>query len=55
MLLWAIVFFVIAVIAGVFGFTGILVSTSLAIAKGLFFLFLILFVISLIMNFMRRP
>ncbi|MGM0499228.1 MAG: DUF1328 domain-containing protein [Bacillota bacterium] len=47
MLRYAIIFLVISVIAGLFGFRGV-AGTSQTIAKGLFILFLILFVITLI-------
>jgi uncharacterized membrane protein YtjA (UPF0391 family) len=47
MLYWAAVFFVIAIIAAVFGFGGIAAGAA-GIAKVLFFLFLILAVLSLI-------
>ena len=47
MLYWAAVFFVIAIIAAVFGFGG-LAAGAAGIAKVLFFLFLILAVLSLI-------
>jgi uncharacterized membrane protein YtjA (UPF0391 family) len=47
MLRWAAVFFIIAVIAAVFGFGGI-ASGSAEIARVLFFLFLVVFVVSLI-------
>jgi len=47
MLYWAVVFLVVAIIAGIFGFTGI-AGTSIWIAKILFFVFIILFVISLL-------
>ncbi len=47
MLYWAVVFLVIAIIAGVLGFTGVYLAAA-GIAKVLFFLFLVLFVISLI-------
>jgi uncharacterized membrane protein YtjA (UPF0391 family) len=47
MLRWALVFFVISLLAGVFGFTGIAVGSA-AIAKTLFFLALALFVVFLI-------
>src|SRR3546814_16017475 len=46
MLYWALVFFVLALIAGVFGFGGI-ASASAAIAQILFFIFLFLLVVSL--------
>lgn len=49
MLRWSIVFLVIAIIAGVFGFTGI-AGTALGIAKVLFFIFLALFIIALIVG-----
>ncbi len=55
MLSWAITFLVIALIAGVLGFGGIM-STSAGIAKILFVIFIILFIVSLIANAMRgRP
>ena len=47
MLSWALTFFLIAVVAAVFGFTGI-AGASAGIAQVLFFIFLALFVISLI-------
>jgi uncharacterized membrane protein YtjA (UPF0391 family) len=47
MLSWAIMFLVIALIAGVLGF-GIVAGTAAWIAKILFVVFLILFVVSLI-------
>jgi uncharacterized membrane protein YtjA (UPF0391 family) len=46
MLYWAILFLIVAIIAGLFGFTTI-AGTAVGIAKVLFFLFLILFVIFL--------
>jgi uncharacterized membrane protein YtjA (UPF0391 family) len=56
MLYWAVVFLVIAIIAGLFGFGGI-ASASADIARILFFIFLVLLVISLIMYVVRgrRP
>ena len=47
MLRWVLAFFVLAIIAGVFGFGGI-AEGSASIAKILFFLFLILFIVGLI-------
>ena len=47
MLRWALIFFVISIIAGVFGFTGV-AAGSAAIAKVLFFLAITLFAIFLI-------
>jgi uncharacterized membrane protein YtjA (UPF0391 family) len=46
MLHWALVFLVIALIAGVLGFSGVYVAAA-GIAKVLFFVFLVLFIISL--------
>ncbi|MDR3550784.1 MAG: DUF1328 domain-containing protein [Candidatus Babeliales bacterium] len=49
MLDWVIVFFILALVAGVLGFSGIEIM-SLEIAKILFVVFLVLFAISLIMR-----
>ena len=49
MLRYAIIFFVIAIIAAVFGFGGISAEAAW-IAKILFFVFLILFVVSLVLG-----
>lgn len=56
MLRWAAVFFVLAIVAGVLGFGGIAVATA-EIAKLLFFVFLIVFAVSLITGLVtsRRP
>jgi len=53
MLYWSLVFLVIALLAGLFGF-GLIAGTSYAIAKVLFFVFLVIFIISLIMGFSGR-
>ncbi|MFT3729021.1 MAG: DUF1328 domain-containing protein [Terricaulis sp.] len=53
MLSWALIFFVVAIIAAIFGFGGI-ATASAGIAQILFFLFLVLFVVSLIMGMARR-
>jgi len=47
MLRWSIIFLIIAIIAGLFGFTTI-AGASIAIAKVLFFIFIVLFIIMLI-------
>jgi uncharacterized membrane protein YtjA (UPF0391 family) len=47
MLRWALIFFIVSIIAGVFGFTGI-AAGSAAIAKTLFFVALTLFALFLI-------
>ena len=47
MLNWAITFLVIALIAAILGF-GVLAGTAMEIAKILFFVFIVLFIISLI-------
>ena len=49
MLYWALVFLVVAIVAGVLGF-GAIAGTSLAIAKVLFWVFLILFLVSLVLG-----
>lgn len=53
MLHYAVVFLVIALIAALFGFGGIAVG-AVEIAKVLFFIFLVLFVVSLIVGLFRR-
>lgn len=52
MLGWAITFFVIALIAAVFGFGGI-AAAAVDIAQIVFFIFLILFAVSLVMHVAR--
>lgn len=54
MLPYALGFFIVALIAAVFGFTGIAVAAA-GIAKLLFFVFVILFVLSLLAGIVRRP
>jgi uncharacterized membrane protein YtjA (UPF0391 family) len=54
MLSWAITFLVVALIAGVLGF-GVIAGTAAEIAKVLFFLFLVMFVVSLIFGRVRTP
>jgi uncharacterized membrane protein YtjA (UPF0391 family) len=53
MLNWALAFFLIAILAAIFGFGGIAVASA-GIAKLLFFLFLVLFLISLVAGLARR-
>ena len=53
MLYWALLFLLIAVLAAVFGFTGISLLAA-GVAKILFFLFLVLFIISLVVHVTRR-
>ena len=53
MLRYALIFFIVALIAALFGFTGIAVGAA-EIAKILFFIFLILFVVSLVAGLIRR-
>ena len=49
MLSWAVTFLIIALIAAVLGFGGI-AGTAVGIAKILFFVFLVLFVVSLLVG-----
>ncbi|MCC7335055.1 MAG: DUF1328 domain-containing protein [Pirellulaceae bacterium] len=49
MLGWALTFLVIALIAGVLGF-GVIAGTAASVAKVLFFVFLVLFIIGLVMG-----
>jgi uncharacterized membrane protein YtjA (UPF0391 family) len=49
MLGWALIFFVVAIIAGVLGFGGI-AGAAAGIAQILFFIFLVLLAVSLVMH-----
>ncbi len=53
---WALVFLIIALLAAFFGFTGVYVAAA-GIAKVLFFVFLVLFIVSLLAGggWGRRP
>lgn len=53
MLGWTVTFLIIALIAAVFGFGGVAVAAA-GIARILFFIFLILFVASLLGGLIRR-
>jgi uncharacterized membrane protein YtjA (UPF0391 family) len=53
MLAWAVAFFLIAIVAAILGFTGVAVGAA-SIAKVLFFVFVVLFLISLIGGMLRR-
>ena len=53
MLTWAVIFLIIALLAGVFGFRNVQ-GVAIQIAKVLFFLFLVLFVISLVYGLVSR-
>lgn len=54
MLFWALCFFVIAVIAGLFGF-GFIASAFASVAQILFFVFVVLLVFALLRAFTARP
>ena len=53
MLGWAVVFLIVAIVAAIFGFGGI-VEAATDIAMILFVIFLILFIVSLISGLVRR-
>ena len=53
MLRWTILFLVVALIAAIFGFTGVALAAA-GIAKVVFFLFVVLFLISLVTGLGRR-
>lgn len=52
MLGWALTFLVVALIAGVLGFTSV-AGAAMGIAKILFWVFLILFAVSVVMHLLR--
>lgn len=49
MLRWALIFLVIGLVAGILGFTGV-AGASIAIAKTLFYIFLVIFLVLLILG-----
>ncbi len=53
MLDWALIFFIVAIVAGLFGFRKV-EGAAVSIAKVLFFIFLVLFIISLITGLVNR-
>jgi uncharacterized membrane protein YtjA (UPF0391 family) len=53
MLRWALGFFVVALIAALLGFTGVALAAA-GIAKIIFYLFLILFLLTLVGHLLRR-
>ncbi len=53
MLYWALVFFIVAIIAAAFGFGGIAAGAE-TIALWLFWIFIIIFLVTLILGLMRR-
>ncbi len=52
MLGWALMFLLVALVAGLFGFGG-LASASVGIAQVLFFIFLLGFLVSLVVHLLR--
>ncbi len=52
MLTWAVAFFIIAIVAAIFGF-GNIAAGATSIAQILFFVFLVLFVLSLVASLVR--
>ena len=50
LLKWALIFFVVAFIAAVFGFTNI-AAAAVGISKILFFIFLVIFIVLLVLAF----
>lgn len=58
MLYWALVFFIVSLVAGIFGFGGVASATA-GIAQLLFYVFLVFFVVTLIAGLAgggtRRP
>jgi uncharacterized membrane protein YtjA (UPF0391 family) len=53
MLHYALVFFIVAILTAIFGFSGIAVGAA-QIAQGLFFVFVVLFVVSFVLGILKR-
>lgn len=54
MLRWSLIFFIVAVFAGIFGFTGV-AAGAMQIAQVLFTIFIFLFLITLLIAMLLRP
>ena len=52
MLYWALIFFIVALVAALFGFTNIARGAA-SISKFLFFIFVVLFIVALLMAVFR--
>ncbi len=52
MLRWALIFLVVALVAAILGFTSI-AGAAIDVAKILFYVFVVLFVVSLVMHMIR--
>jgi uncharacterized membrane protein YtjA (UPF0391 family) len=52
MLGWALTFLVVALIAGLLGFTTV-AGAAMGVAKILFYIFVVLFLVSVVMHFVR--
>ena len=50
---WAIVFLIVTFVAGIFAFAGLLIAAA-AVAKLVFYLFLVLFLLALIAGLLRK-
>lgn len=53
MLQWALIFLVVALVAALFGFGGVAVVAT-SIAQTLFYIFIILFIVALLFDLLRR-
>jgi uncharacterized membrane protein YtjA (UPF0391 family) len=53
LLLWAVIFLIIALVAGIFGF-GLISGVSFTIAKWLAVIFVVLFIIAVIAHVIKR-
>jgi uncharacterized membrane protein YtjA (UPF0391 family) len=53
MLRWTMIFLIVAMVAGIFGFADVMVAAA-GIAKLMFYVFLVLFLVSLVMSVVNR-
>ena len=51
---WALIFFLVAIVAALFGFTGIAAAAT-DVARILFAVFLVLFLVLLVIGLLRKP
>lgn len=55
MLVWALTFFILAIISAIFGFTAIAGALVVEMAKIFFVVFVVLFLVSLVAGLVRGP
>jgi len=53
MLSWVLIFLILSIVAGVLGFGGIAIASA-EIARAIFFIFIVMFIVALILSIVNR-